>query len=144
MLKLSWVIIMYEKIKSELNVHDIEENPTVFLTNGKIKIEPDFYSEKNNIIGEIHSHMGKLKGSQPDKIASDILKMLLLEKVKRICFRKIIVVCDKDEKEQLEGNSYLAETIRQFNIKIFYFPLTEKNKRELKNAMEKQDIRNRS
>lgn len=135
---------LYKRIKKELKIEDLKENPSIFLTNGKIKVEPDFYSEKNKVIGEIHSHIGKLKGSQPDKISSDILKMLLVEKDKRKSFRKIIAVCDEEEKKQLEGNSYLAETIRQFNVEVFYFPLTEKNKINLKKAMEKQDIRNRS
>ena len=44
--------------------------------------------------------------------------MLLLEKITGKQYRKIIVVCDLEEKKKLEGKSVLAESIRQFGIEI--------------------------
>ncbi|MBQ9281456.1 MAG: hypothetical protein IJ207_04575 [Treponema sp.] len=129
-----------EKLKAKLNIIDFEENPTLFLSDNKIKIEPDFYSEDKKIIGEIHTHLGKLKGSQPDKIASDILKMVLFEKDKQTVFQKIIVVCSEEEYKQLQGNSFLAEAIRQFKIRLCFFELTEEEKKELKKTIDKQDL----
>lgn len=63
---------------------------------------PDFYSVENKIIGEIHAHIGRLKGAQPDKIASDVLKMLFYEKVSGCNWKKYIAVCSKEELEQLK------------------------------------------
>lgn len=45
-----------------------------------IRICPDFYSEKDHIIEEIHTHLGRLKPAQLHKIEGDILKMLFFEK----------------------------------------------------------------
>jgi len=86
--------------------------------NVSVCICPDFYSEKDGIIGEIHSHVGKLKPSQAHKISADILKMLLFEKVRHIKLRKMLVVCSEDEAAQLSGNSHLGEAIRQFGIEL--------------------------
>lgn len=61
-------------------------------------IQPDFYSEEPGIIGEIFAHIGKPKKAQDNKIANDIWKMLLLEKITGKQFRKVIVVCDEAEK----------------------------------------------
>lgn len=72
-------------------------------------IQPDFYSESELVIGEIFSHIGKPKKGQDNKIANDILKMLLLDKFTGKIHRKIIVVCDEAEKKKLQGLSALAE-----------------------------------
>ena len=131
---------LLEQLKEELNIYNFDENPTITLTNGKTTIEPDFYSGEKRIIGEIHTHLGKLKGAQPDKIANDILKMILFEKDKKIEFQKIIVVCDEEEYKQLQGNSFVAESIRLFGINLYCFELNEHEKKELQEAINKQDL----
>ena len=69
---------VFEQICEQLGDTTIVDNARLSIdADGKIIICPDFYSEESKIIGEIHAHIGRLKGSQPDKIASDILKMLL-------------------------------------------------------------------
>lgn len=73
---------MFEQIKIRFEDSSFIENKELSINKeGKIIIRPDFYSSENKIIGEIHAHIGRLKGSQPDKIASDVLKMVLYEKV---------------------------------------------------------------
>ena len=105
-----------------------------------IYIKPDFYSEKRRIIGEIHTHAGRLKGGQPKKIAGDILKMLLHDKVNHCEYTKYIVVCDQEEYDQLTGNNMLAETIRQFDIHVLLIPLDEKMHETLREVMKKQSF----
>ncbi len=89
-------------------------------------------------------HAGKLKGGQPDKIASDVLKMLLHDKAMGCTFQKYIVVCSKEEHQQLTGASALAEAIRQFDIQILLIPLEEKEYEELQAIMKKQDFLQRT
>ncbi|MFQ9703194.1 MAG: hypothetical protein ACLR0U_15560 [Enterocloster clostridioformis] len=72
-------------------------------------------------MGEIFSHIGKPKKAQNNKIANDILKMLLLDRITGKTYRKIIVVCDEIEWKKLNGKSlFLAETIRQFGIETSF------------------------
>ena len=119
----------------------LERNPKV-PCHGETYIQPDFYSEPEKIIGEIFAHVGKPKKAQDNKIANDILKMLLLEKLTGQEYRKIIVVCDEKELAKLQGKSALAESIRQFGIELMYIELDEKWRELLLQAQERQRMVN--
>ena len=124
---------------------ELESNPNLLVqSDPTVSIVPDFYSKEHCIIGEIHAHAGKLKGGQPDKIAADILKMLLHDKIMGCTFQKYIVVCSKEEYQQLTGTSALAEAIRQFDIRVLLIPLEEKEYEELQTVMKKQDFLQRT
>lgn len=107
--------IIFQKVNEWLGV-ELIENAKIFV--GKTFMQPDFYSKSDGIIGEIFAHIGKPKKAQDNKIANDILKMLLLEKLEGKTYRKIIVVCDENEVKKLEGTSVLAECIRQFDVEV--------------------------
>lgn len=107
--------IIFEKVEHWLD-KDLKENAKILV--GKTYMQPDFYSKEEGIIGEIFAHIGKPKKGQDNKIANDILKMLLLEKIEKRIYRKIIVVCDEQEMKKITGTSVLAECIRQFDIEV--------------------------
>lgn len=114
-----------------------------FSEENDIRICPDFYSEKDYIIGEIHTHLGRLKPVQLHKIEGDILKMLLFEKgQKGVKYTKMIVVCDMQEYEQLQGKFFVAEAIRQFDIELEYISLSKERIVQLQNVMENQNLVN--
>ena len=93
-------------------------------------------------MGEIFSHIGKPKIAQNNKIANDIMKMLLLEKITEKTYRKIIVVCDEIELEKLNGKSVLAETIRQFGIEIIYIEIEDEMRNTILEAQKRQNMVN--
>ena len=68
--------------------------------------------------------------------------MLLLEKVTGNNYRKVIVVCDKEEEKKLRGLSVLAESIRQFDIEVIRIEIDDKLKEELLNAQRRQKMIN--
>jgi len=115
----------------------LQSNPKVFLAEG-VHIEPDFYSEEEKIVGEIFAHHGKTKGGQNHKVAQDILKMLLLEKMQGITYRKYLVVCDKDMEKVLTGKSALAESIRQYDIKLICVELPKELRNKILEAQNRQ------
>ena len=120
-----------------------EKNPKLFLSdNAFTYIQPDFYSHKERIIGEIFAHVGKPKKAQDNKIANDILKMLLFEKVAGKKYRKIIVVCDEAELKKLRGLSALGESIRQFEIELLYIPIDPVLRDMLMRAQDRQKMAN--
>ena len=105
--------VIFHKVEKLLNIK-LEKNKKIYLAdNAFTYMQPDLYSEENLVVGEIFAHIGKPKKAQDNKIANDILKMLLLEKTTGNQYRKIIVVCDLSEKKKLEGKSILAESIRR-------------------------------
>lgn len=133
---------MFKRVKEVLHV-DLANNAKIFLSSdGATYIQPDFYSEEHSIVGEIFAHIGKPKKAQDNKIANDILKMLLLEKVKGRKYRKIITVCDKEEKEKLEGKSALALSIKVFGIDIMMINIDDVTRENLLLAQERQKMMN--
>ena len=134
--------VIFRKVE-ELLTLKLERNPKIYLAdNAFTYMQPDFYSEEHSIIGEIFAHIGKPKKAQDNKIANDVLKMLLLEKVTGKQHRKIIVVCDQAEKKKLEGQSVLAESIRQFDVEIMYIAIDDNIKAEILKAQERQKMIN--
>lgn len=133
---------IFDEIKKKLLCENLQSNVILTLSEeNNIRICPDFYSEKDLIIGEIHTHLGRLKPAQLHKIEGDILKMLLFEKgQKGVKYTKMIVVCDIQEYVQLQGKSFVAEAIRQFDIKLACIPLKAEQIDQLKNAMKNQNL----
>ena len=131
---------MLEQIRIMLNDSTLVGDSKIIFNDGKTEICPDIYSEQNRIIGEIHAHIGRLKGSQPDKIASDILKMLLYEKKTEFEWKKYIAICDIDEYEQLRGNSFLAEAIREYGIELLLVDLPKELRDKLLKCMKRQNL----
>ncbi len=105
-------------------------------------IQPDLYSCSERIVGEIHAHIGKLKVGQRHKLANDILKMLLLEKNERQPFRKLLIVCDAVVLNELQSTSFLAESIRQFNIELVCVALDEATRDQVLLAQKRQKMVN--
>lgn len=68
--------------------------------------------------------------------------MILLEKVTGKEYRKIIAICDLEEKKRLEGNSILAESIRQFGIELLYVGVDEELRKQIIEAQEIQKMTN--
>lgn len=133
--------VIFLEVEKALNIA-LAENPKVFLSD-RVHIEPDFYSEEGGVVGEIFAHVGNFKVGQTHKIANDVLKMLLLDKVKGKTHRKIIIVCSNEEKESLtKGKSWLAEVIRQFDVEVMKIDISEDLKTQLIGAQKRQEMKN--
>lgn len=111
-----------------------------FKGNANTKIKPDIYSEERCIIGEVYSHIGKLKPSQMDKISADILKMILFEEDSGKTYDKYYVICDKEVKKCMFGNAVVSNAIRMHKLHVECFDLSEKQTMELKLAMKNQNL----
>ena len=125
------------KLETEFGV--LEKNQNLPLPEDPdVKIRPDFYSESKKIIGEIHSHLGKLKPAQKHKVAADILKLHLFDPDH--LFQKYYVVCSKEEYNLLQGKSYLAAAVKEYGIKVKYVDIGTESRADLQDAMKKQNM----
>ena len=131
--------IIFDEIEKMLGI-TLTKNPRISLSeNTNVHIQPDFYSEEESIVGEIFSHIGKYKGSQPRKIANDILKMVLLDKAKNKTHKKLFVVCRDEEKNVLENSSsWLSECIRQFDVEVIKVDIPDIIKEQVLAAQKRQ------
>ena len=132
---------MLERIQVKLGRIILKGNKRRYLdAENKVYIYPDFFSEREKVIGEIHAHIGRLKPAQQHKIAADALKMILHDKACGDEYHKYIAVCDISEYECLTGESYLAKALREFEIDVLMVEIPENMRRRLRDAMKRQDL----
>jgi hypothetical protein len=55
-------------------------------------------------------------------------------------FRKILVVTGKEEFDQLNGNSYLSEAIKQYGVEVILCELSKSQKQQLSEVVQKQNL----
>lgn len=135
-------LVIFEQVQKKLGF-DLQESPKLYLSDNLYTyIQPDFYSEEHGVIGEIFAHVGKPKRAQDNKIANDILKMLLFDDVKGKKHRKIVVVCDEAEENKLRGLSAIAESIRRFNIELMRIDIDDDLREKILNAQKRQRMIN--
>ena len=112
-------------------------NKRVILNSTKFQL--DGYSENPPVLCEIYSRIGKLKAAQKNKINKDILKMLLIEKIKRKKFRKIIAFADETATASFAGGeSWYSKLKDYFNIEIIIVEISQSLKEILLEAQKRQ------
>lgn len=105
---------------------------------GDCTIQIDGYSDEPSVICEAWVHVGKPKGSQPDKVMADAFKLLFCEK--RLCkkFRKILLFSDEVVLQYFSGNKWQAECLRERNIEVMALPLSVALLNKIEKAQERQ------
>lgn len=66
--------------------------------------------------------------------------LLVSEYEKRVKFKKVILVCGQEEKAYLEGDSFVADAIKQFKVDVEYIGLTPEQESLLLSTAKKQDL----
>ena len=131
-------------ILSEINrLHGLSLKPIRFSFSDRLKVQIDGLDEKNSVLCEIYARVGKLKGGQPDKIASDLLKMALVEKLTDRAWRKIMCFCDESAAITLKGRSWLAAAVAHFAVEVIVVEIPDKTREALLMAQKRQKMVNR-
>lgn len=106
------------------------------------RIQIDGLNEKRRVACEAFARLGELKAGQKRKLGSDILKLLMLERVKGGEWRKILVVAGEETAAWLSGSSWQARAVREFSIEVFRVPLERALATALRNRQEDQVMMN--
>lgn len=136
----------FPKIQEKLGSKELKKDEFPI---GSVKFQVDFYNEECGIFGEIYASNFPLKSGHSRKIRTDILKMITIEKLKKVDVEKYLVltVHKKDFKNgelfkdysliehgdeigklnMLGKKTWFNETLRLFNIKVLYYVLSEKD-----------------
>ncbi len=106
-------------------------------------VQLDGYNETEAVLCEVYARIGTLKSSQSDKVSSDILKMLLVEnELKRKCKKHYCFASDKAA-AKFRGKSWLASTIKKFEIEIHVFELSTEISKSIIQAQNRQVMINK-
>jgi len=131
-------------ILSEINrLYGLSLEPARFSLSDKLSVQIDGFDKKKSVLCEIYARVGKLKGSQPDKLASDLLKMALVEKLTDRVWRKIMCFCDESAAMTLKGRSWLAAAAEHFAVEVIVVEIPEKIRESLITAQKRQVMVNR-
>ena len=98
----------------------------------------DGLDEENHVACEIYSRLGKLKGSQPDKVASDLLKLSLVEDALGGRWRKILCFASEEAAKVVQGKSWLAAAAERFQVEVRLVTLAEAERELLLAAQARQ------
>ncbi|HNP52533.1 MAG TPA: hypothetical protein PKJ85_12175 [Nitrosomonas nitrosa] len=117
--------------------------PTRLALNGKASVQLDGVDERNRVACEIYARLGRLKGSQPDKVASDLLKLNLVEQVRGGTWRKILCFASSEAAKVVQGKSWLAAATAHFRVEVRVVPLPEAERQLLLAAQARQVMVNK-
>ena len=92
---------------------------------GPCSVLIDGYSENPAVLCEAWAHIGKPRGSQPDKIMADVIKMLFCEKYLGRKFRKILLFSNEEAKRHFESNNWHSSCLQDFKIELKLISLNE-------------------
>ena len=87
---------------------NIALHPKKLLLPSGSSVQIDGINEEGKVLCEIYARIGKIKGSQPDKVASDILKMLLVEKLLGGNWKKYYCFASDEAAALFKGKSWVA------------------------------------
>lgn len=112
------------------------------------RIKPDGIYKKPDgtiILAEVYVHQGPLKGSQPDKICADMLKLITAQKILAKKGLKtelyILLACEEAEKH-FKGKSWHSAVVQHFDIHVEVDKLRPQTIEKIKQAQEKQKMVN--
>ena len=99
----------------------------------------DGFSEKKSILCEIYSHIGALKAAQKNKVTHDILKMVLIEKLKRKKMQKYYLFADeKAASSYLNSKAWASKIKKVFNVRFEVIKISKTLRSKILNAQKNQ------
>ncbi len=88
-------------------------------------VQIDGYNAEHRILCEVYSRVGPIKGSQPDKLASDVLKLGFVERRLGGSWRKILCFVDPAPAKLLQGKAWLAAATSDAGVEFFVVSLPQ-------------------
>lgn len=117
--------------------------PSRLTLNRQTSVQLDGLDESNQVACEIYARLGRLKGSQPDKVASDLLKLNLVEQVRGGTWRKILCFASAEAAKIVQGKSWLTAATARFRVEVCVVPLPEAERQLLLGAQARQVMVNK-
>lgn len=109
-----------------------------------VSVRLDGINRDRHVLCEIYCRIGRLKGSQPDKVAADMLKLVLVERALGGQWRKLICFADHDAAKSFRGKSWLAAAVTRMGFEILVVELPAEVKTQLIAAQRRQVMVNES
>lgn len=108
-----------EILQNFVRKYKLIADQVIFPTKFPIQID-GIYTNRNGqrVWVEVYAHQEKLKGAQPKKICTDILKLITAEKMLGLSVEKWILFGSEEAKSFVDGESWYHEIIKNFDIHL--------------------------
>ncbi len=118
--------------------------PESFSIGDGVSVKLDGINRDRHVLCEIYCRIGRLKGSQPDKVAADMLKLVLVERALGGQWQKLICFADNDAAKSFRGKSWLAAAVTRMGFEILVVELPAEVREQLIAAQRRQVMVNQS
>ena len=107
-----------------------------------VGVKPDAIDPINKVVVEVYARVGEVKGGQLQKIKGDILKLALIGKNLGKGWRKILCFASDEAAKYIQGESWVAEAAREFEVEVHVMPLTSEQESKVIAAQRRQRMVN--
>ncbi|MCC7483914.1 MAG: hypothetical protein IT529_02895 [Burkholderiales bacterium] len=104
----------------------------------------DGINRERRFICEIYSRIGKLQAAQVEKVASDVLKLGVLERALGGAWRKAMCFADKTAANVLRNKSWLAKASKDLGVEVIVLSLPDTVRSAVLAAQTRQVMVNRA
>lgn len=94
-------------------------------------VQLDGIDERRQVVCEVYARIGRLKDSQPDKVASDFLKLCLLKQLRGGGWRNLLCFACPEEAQIVLGKSWLSAAAKHFGVEIHVVSSPENERAQL-------------
>lgn len=122
--------------------HGLSLRPKKLDLGGGVVVVLDGVDENRRVLCEIYARVGRLKGAPPDKLASDILKMELVERKLGMRFRKMVAFCDSGAAASLNSRSWLSAAAASLGVDVEVMVVPSNVREEIVAAQKRQKMIN--
>ncbi len=135
------VILNLLEKRFELNTGDLSSGKIWF--NDKVFVEIDGYNEEHGVMVEVFARMNPPKPAHYEKIANDILKLIMVEKLHNRKYRKVLAVCGDEVEKYLLGKSWKAHAVNMYDFEVIKIDIPLELKEEILAAQGRQNEGNK-
>lgn len=130
--------VILRKLEKQIGLDENTLTESNVLLTDRTYVVFDGFNKDEAVIAEAYARVGKLGVSQKNKIVTDVMKMLLTEKVLNKEFKKIIAVCDDAVYKEMSGQSWKSLAISEFDIEVIKVDIDDDLKNKIVDAQTRQ------
>lgn len=132
--------VMLQDVSRHLGI-ELEPNKEIRLAECRLELDGFAESDECVTMVECYARIGRLRGSQPDKIDSDVLKLWFCASQQVKPVRCVIVFADDDAKESYQ-KGWRRQALQRANIEVYVAQLSDTTRHTIQEAQRRQHMTN--
>jgi len=115
--------------------------PATLVLPGGARVDVDGVAPDASVFVEAFAHQGRMKGSQPKKVAQDALKLITLRRTYPAA-RVVLAFADELAARSVLGKGWLAEALQTWDVEVRVVELDHEVREQIAGAQLRQQMMN--